>query len=175
MPDFVDLNWFSIRRVRLNDLPDIYKIDSTSLVSNFSVDSMLVRIVQYNDFCYVATETDTGKIIGYIIGTENDHYTRSFPGYVYLSRFAVKNEYRRRGVGTTLLIILENNLLMSRKYLGTVADVRKSNTASLSFFENNGYLYSERHSRAEFYEAGDTEDDRFKVVIYKQFPQCAHS
>ena len=151
MPDFVDLDWFQIRRVRLNDLPAIYQIDSTSLVSNFSVDSMLVRIVQYNDFCYVATENATNKILGYIIGSINDHYTKSFPGYVYLSRFAVKNEYRRRrGIGTTLLVILENNLLMSGRYLGTVADVRKSNYASISFFEKNGYSYSERHSRAEF-------------------------
>jgi ribosomal protein S18 acetylase RimI-like enzyme len=165
-----DFDWFSIRRVRLNDLPSIYKIDSTSLVSNFSVDGMLERIVLYNDYSLVATENATNKVIGYIIGTENTFYTKEFPGgYVYLSRFAVKNEYRRRGVGTTLLVMLENHLLMSGKCLGIVADVRRSNIPSLTFFDKNNYTHSVKLSQKEGYERGDTPDDRYKIVIYRKF------
>jgi ribosomal protein S18 acetylase RimI-like enzyme len=165
----IDFSWFGVRRVRLNDLPSIYKIDSTSLVSNFSVDAMLERIVLYNDFCYAAYENFENSVIGYIIGTSNTHYTRNFPGYIYISRFAVKDAYRRRGVGTTLLAILENNLIATGNYLGTVADVRKSNAPSLYFFDKNGYSRSENLSKAGAYDAGNTDDDRYKIVIYKQF------
>jgi ribosomal protein S18 acetylase RimI-like enzyme len=165
----IDFNWFSIRRVHLDDVPDIYKIDSTSLVSNFSVDGMLKRIIMYSDTCFVATENTTENVIGYIIATKNEYYTDDFPGYVYMSRFAVKNKYRRRGVGTTLLVILENDLLMSRQCLGLVGDVRRSNIPSLTFFHKMGYNHSQRLSCANAYDSGDTPEDRFKVVIYKQF------
>jgi ribosomal protein S18 acetylase RimI-like enzyme len=163
------LDWFSIRRVRLNDLPEIYKIDSTSLVSNFSIDGMLERVVKYNDISFVAVENNTNNILGYIIGTENEIYTKNYPNYLYMSRFAVKNEYRRRGVGSTLLIILENHALASGKYRGLVGDVRRSNIPSLSFFEYHGFRRSTRLSKEEGYERGETAEDRAKVVLYKKF------
>jgi len=166
-----DFSWFGVRRVILNDLPDIYTIDSTSIVSNFSVDSMLERIVEHNDKCFVAIENSTNKLIGYITGSTNTKYTKSFPGYVYLSRFAVKNDYRRRGVGTALLVVLENHLLMEGGYLGAVGDVRRSNIPSLTFFDQNGYEHSVKLSREEGYEFGETKEDRYKVVMYKIFPR----
>lgn len=166
----VDFDWFSVRRTHLNDIPYIYKIDSTSLVSNFSIDSLLERVVLYNDLCFVATENSTGNVIGYIIGSGERHYTKHFPGYTYISRFAVKDAYRRRGVGMTLLVIMENNLLMSGRSMGVVADVRKSNMASRAFFEKHEYSVSPHLSKPNAYERGDTPDDRFKIVIYKQFP-----
>ena len=165
----IDFSWFGVRQVSLTDLPSIYHIDSTSLVSNFSVDSMLERIVIYSDFCYTAYENATNNVIGYIIGTNITHYTKDFPGYIYISRFAVKDVYRRMGIGTTLLTILENNLIATGMFLGTVADVRKSNIPSLNFFDKCGYSCSERLSKPGAYDAGDTEDDRHKIVIYKTF------
>ena len=83
----VNFDWFEIRQSNLPDIPHVYKIDSQSMISEFSEDLFLERYIQYGDMFLVATLPD-GTVIGYIVGSPNKIYTKSFPGYVYISRFA---------------------------------------------------------------------------------------
>jgi ribosomal protein S18 acetylase RimI-like enzyme len=166
----VNFDWFEVRQSHQNDIPTVYKIDSHSMVSSFSKDSFVDRLLNYGDMFLVATETATGNVIGYVVGTHDAVYTKEYPGYIYISRFAVKNKYRRRGIGTIMLLVLENAFMMTGKFHGIVADVRLSNAASVNFFKGNGYEVSKQLSRAEGYREGETKQDRYKVVLYKQFP-----
>ena len=69
-----------------------------------------------------------------------------------------------------MMIVLENAMMMTGKFKGIVADVRLSNAPSLSFFRNIGYSARKKLSKPEKYKYGDTPTDRFRVVLYKDFP-----
>ena len=166
----VSFDWFEVRQSHLPDIPHVYKIDSRSMVSLFSEDAFVEKLLYYGDMFLVATETQTNNVIGYIVGSSDKFYTRNYPGYIYISRFAVKNRYRRRGIGTSLMMVLENAMLMTGKYRGMIGDVRLSNVPSLAFFKNNGYSVSPELSRANGYTHGDTPEEKYKIVLYKQFP-----
>lgn len=165
--------WFDVRKSSLTDVPQVYKIDSESMVSSFAEDSFINKVTQYGDMFLVATGTGTPgaePVYGYIVGSPNEVYTRSYRGYVYISRFAVKNKVRRRGIGKALLAVLERYMMSTGKYRGIILDIRASNTASLTFFRNAGYIVSKKRSREEGYGTGKTRMERYKVVMYKKFP-----
>lgn len=166
----VSFDWFEIRKSDLPDIPHVYKIDSQSMVSDYSPDAFIEKLIYFGDMFLVATETDTGRVIGYVVGSHDSTYTQEYPGYVYISRFAVKNKFRRRGVGATMLMVLENAMLMTGKFRGMVGDVRLSNKPSLAFFKNSGYVPSNDLSRPNGYSHGNTPEERYKVVLYKNFP-----
>ena len=172
MATLADFEWFEVRQVRARDIPMVVKLDSTSFVSNFTVDSVLDRAVNFADRFLVAKEYFSEVAIGYIIGSTDRMYTEGYAGYVYISRFAVKNKYRQHGIGTSLLMTLENLLLRTREYRGMIADVRRSNTKAINLYQKMGFTQSETHSKPDGYNEGKTEDDRFKVVMYKKFPLC---
>lgn len=168
----VSFGWFEVRRSHLSDIPDVYKIDARSMVSSFSEDSFVDRIVHYSDLFLVSNEYTTNSVIGYIVGSHDMFYTGEFAGYIYISRFAVKNKHRRKGIGTSMLLCLEHAMMMTGKYKGIVADARLSNKPSLGFFESCGYKVSKELSRPDGYKRGDSYEDRYKVVLYKKFPTC---
>jgi ribosomal protein S18 acetylase RimI-like enzyme len=98
------------------------------------------------------------------------YYPDHLPGYVYIARFAVKCNYRRCGVGTALLSTLYEHLLDAHEYQGIVADVRKTNIASLRFFTGKHWFFEHSElSRPNWYETGDTPDDKYKIVVFKPF------
>jgi ribosomal protein S18 acetylase RimI-like enzyme len=170
----INFGWFDIRQSSLTDVPQVYKIDSESMVSSFAEDSFINKVEYHGDMFLVATgcglPDKSAPLYGYIVGSPNEVYTRTYKGYIYLSRFAVKNMVRRRGIGTALLTVLENYMRATGKYRGIILDVRASNTASLTFFRKHGYIVSKNRSRPEGYTTGDTRMERYKVVMYKKFP-----
>jgi ribosomal protein S18 acetylase RimI-like enzyme len=168
--DIVDFGWYDVARVRESDISTIHDIDSVSLVSTVSAEWLWHRFRDYRDKFLVARKHETGEVIGYLSAAHNMYYPEQLPGYVYLSRFAVACKYRRCGVGTALLSTLYDHLLESQEYRGVVADVRKSNISSLRFFTGKHWFFEHHElSRPRWYEHGETEDDRYKIVVYKPF------
>ena len=171
--DMISFEWFDVRQSTLIDVPQVYRIDSESMVSSFAEDTFINKMEYHGDMFLVATghpSAENSPVYGYIVGSPNEMYTsKIFKGFIYISRFAVKNKVRRRGVGTSLLAVLENYMMATGKYRGIVLDVRASNTPSLTFFKTKGYVVSKR-SKPEGYVTGDTRMDRYKVVLYKRFP-----
>jgi ribosomal protein S18 acetylase RimI-like enzyme len=169
----INFGWFDVRQSEHTDVPQVYRIDSEAMVSSFAEDTFINKMEQHGDMFLVATGkpfTDNAPIYGYIVGSPNEIYmSKIFKGFIYISRFAVKNKVRRRGVGTSLLSVLETYMMATGKYRGIVLDVRASNTASLTFFKEKGYVVSKR-SKPEGYSTGSTRMERYKVVLYKRFP-----
>lgn len=168
--DVIDFGWFKVARVRESDIPTVHDIDSLSLVSNVSPEWFLSRFAHFKDRFLIARKHADGEIIGYLSAAHNMYYPEDLPGYVYISRFAVKDKYRRCGVGTALLSTLYDHLLEAGEYSGVVADVRKSNTISLRFFTGKHWFFEHPTlSRPGWYEKGATPDDKYKIVVYKPF------
>lgn len=170
MPDnVVNYGWFSVEKARRDDIPSIYEIDSTSLVSKVSAGWIEDRYNQFTDQFFVARRYKTGEVVGYLTAAGTGYYRDHLPGFVYISRFAVKDQFRRCGVGTALVLILYDHMIVLG-HRGIVGDVRKSNTPSLNFFINKHcFLKHSFLSKPYAYDEGETQDDRHKVVVYKPF------
>ena len=168
--DVVDFGWYDVMRVRECDIPSVHDIDTLSLVSSVSPKWFLERFQHYKDRFLVAKRHKDGEVIGYLTAAHNMYYPEDLPGYVYVSRFAVKDRFRRCGVGTALLSTLYDHLLDAKEYRGVVADVRKSNSVSLRFFTGKHWFFEHPTlSRPGWYERGESLDDRYKIVVYKPF------
>jgi len=166
----IDYGWFDIVRARGIDLPRVYDIDSISLVSSVSPEWFEKRHEHYKDRFLIARRHKNGEIVGYLTAAHHMYYPDQLPGYVYLSRFAVKDQFRRCGIGTALLVTLYEHLIDAKEYRGVVGDVRKSNEISLKFFiGKHCFLKHEGLSQPWWYEKGETPDDRYKIVVYKPF------
>jgi ribosomal protein S18 acetylase RimI-like enzyme len=168
--DLIRYEWYDIMRARRLDIPSVKSIDATSLVSSVSENWLYDRREHYNDRFFVARKHSDGEIIGFLTAVGCEYYPEKLQNYVYISRFAVKNQYRRCGVGTSLLIMLYEHLREAKEYRGVVADVRKSNIPSIKFFVGK-HLFQKHNelSRSGWYERGETEDDRHKIVVFKSF------
>lgn len=171
MPDnIVNYGWFSVEKANREDIPSVHEIDSTSLVSKVSAGWIEERRDRYTDQFFVARRHKTGEIVGYLTAAGAGYYQDHLPGFVYISRFAVKDRFRRCGVGTALLLMLYDHAIGNPDYRGITGDVRKSNTVSINFFINKHCFLKHRFlSKPEAYESGETQDDRYKVVIYRPF------
>jgi ribosomal protein S18 acetylase RimI-like enzyme len=168
--DSINYGWYDVMRARSSDIPSIRDIDALSLVSSVSENWFHERREHYKDRFLIARKHSNGEIIGYLSAAHHLYYPEHLPGYVYLSRFAVKNQFRRCGVGTALLVTLYEHLHEAKEYRGVVADVRKSNIPSLRFFTGKHLFFKNNElSRSKWYERGETEDDRYKIVVYKPF------
>jgi len=170
MPDnVVNYGWFFVEKARRGDIPSVHEIDSTSLVSKVSAGWIEERYDRYTDQFFVARRHKTGEVIGYLTAAGTGYYTEQLPGFVYMSRFAVKDQFRRCGVGSALVVMLYDHMV-GDGHLGIVGDVRKSNTSSLNFFINKHCFLKHPFLSAPYaYEEGTSHDDRYKVVVYKPF------
>jgi ribosomal protein S18 acetylase RimI-like enzyme len=168
--DSIDYGWYDVMRARSSDIPSVRDIDALSLVSSVSENWLYDRREHYNDRFFVARKHSDGEIIGFLTAAGCEYYPEKLQNYVYISRLAVKNQYRRCGIGTALLIMLYEHLHEAKEYRGVVADVRKTNTPSLKFFTGKHLFFKHNElSRSKWYERGETEDDRYKIVVYKPF------
>jgi ribosomal protein S18 acetylase RimI-like enzyme len=168
--DVISYEWYDVMRARSSDISSVRDIDALSLVSSVSPEFLYERREHYKDRFLIARKHTDGEVIGYLTAAHAMYYPEQLPGFVYISRFAVKNQFRRCGVGTALLMALYEHLIEAKEYRGVVADIRKTNIPSLKFFVGK-HLFQKHNelSRSGWYERGETEDDRYKIVVFKSF------
>jgi ribosomal-protein-alanine N-acetyltransferase len=98
-------------------------------------DLMLVARVAHSSII------DASPIVGYIIARET-------AGELHINNVAVRSEYRRRGIGATLLNrVLEE--ARSRKAKAAFLEVRSANRAAQTLYEKSGFKAIAR--RANYY------------------------
>lgn len=107
----------------------------------WSEKSVLDTINQPRTICIAAEKA--GRLIGYMLAYEA-------AGEAEIVRIAVEKESRRQGVGGHLMLKLEN-ICEERKMSKILLDVRESNTAARSFYEEEGFV--EEGIRQNFYDA----------------------
>lgn len=131
--------------LREEDAAAVSELERQVFSDAWSEKSVLDTIRQPHSIC-IATEK-AGRFAGYILAYEA-------AGEVEIARIAVDKDMRRQGVGSHLLLQLEN-ICEERKIGKLLLDVRESNSAARLFYEEDGF--TEDGIRQKFY--SDPEED----------------
>jgi ribosomal-protein-alanine N-acetyltransferase len=115
--------------MREGDLEEVVGIERETFPNPWSFNAFLYELKRPFSMLWVATLA--GSVIGYAVVVE---YTES----LHLANIAVKKEYRRRGIGTSLLQVVERE---ARRlgYKRVTLEVRKSNVGAQKFYRRNGF------------------------------------
>jgi len=134
-----------IREMEEADLDEVYKIERESFTEPWSKASFHEAISDDKNHYMVAVID--GIIVGYC-----GYYGVMDEGYIY--NVAVSKDYRRRGIGFTML----NELIRHAQEKGIVSltlEVRKSNHPAINLYKKLGFV--EAGIRKDFY-SKPTED-----------------
>ncbi|MEO0290098.1 MAG: ribosomal protein S18-alanine N-acetyltransferase [candidate division WOR-3 bacterium] len=118
-----------LRRAKLKDIPEIFKIEKEVFPDPWSFYSFLFELKNPDNYFYVI-EIEK-KVIGYIIAGE---YEESY----HLKNIAIKGECQGKGYGKFLL----NNLIEKAKKEGKkyiFLEVRAKNERAIKFYEKYGF------------------------------------
>ena len=133
-PDTKDI---SIERMSEHDLLEVVEIEELSGLSRWGWAAYYAEMQGANrDLMLVArlsksATLETSPIAGYIVARET-------AGELHINNFAVRSEFRRRGIGATLL----NQVLdeaRQRKATAAFLEVRSSNHSAQALYEKCGF------------------------------------
>ena len=140
-----DPEGFTITRMSEHDLLEVVEIEEQSGLSRWGWAAYYAELQGANrDLMLVARPAgapDSSPIMGYIVARET-------AGELHINNFAVRSEYRRRGIGAALLncVIQEAR---RRKANAAFLEVRSANRAAQSLYEKSGFRAIAR--RANYY------------------------
>jgi ribosomal-protein-alanine N-acetyltransferase len=137
-----------IMRMSEHDLLEIVEIEEQSGLSRWGWAAYYAELQGGNrDLMLVARVALSSNIAGYIIARET-------AGELHINNVAVRSEYRRRGIGATLLNrVLEE--ARKRKAKAAFLEVRSANRAAQTLYEKSGFKAIAR--RANYY--SDPQED----------------
>jgi ribosomal-protein-alanine N-acetyltransferase len=125
-----------ITRMSEHDLLEVVEIEEQSGLSRWGWAAYYAELQGTNrDLMLIArpaqSTTESGPIVGYIVARET-------AGELHINNFAVREGYRRRGIGRTLL---ERVLHEARRRKANAAflEVRSTNFAAQSLYERSGF------------------------------------
>lgn len=129
---------FSIRKMTLDDLPEVVAIDRASFSLPWPERSFRFEITDNPAArCWVAEAE--GRVIGMIV-------VWMLADEAHIATLATREEYRRQGIGTALLV----HALQSAKAEGAVRsllEVRESNRAAQEMYRRFGFVEDGRRPR----------------------------
>ena len=120
----------AIRRMRQEDVPLVAELEQQTFTDAWSENALSETLAQEQTILLTAFEDK--KLIGYVI-----LYYVLEEGEI--ARIAVSPDYRRQGVGARLLLELES-LCLDNGISKLLLDVRESNVAAYSFYEEHGFV-----------------------------------
>jgi [ribosomal protein S18]-alanine N-acetyltransferase len=148
-----ELKDISIERMSEHDLLEIVEIEEQSGLSRWGWAAYYAELQGANrDLMLVARPSkaatlESSPIAGYIVARET-------AGELHINNFAVRSEFRRRGIGATLLNQVLNEA-RRRKANAAFLEVRSTNHAAQALYEKCGFRAIAR--RANYY-SEPTED-----------------
>ena len=116
---------------QLDDLPDLLFIESSSFVQPWSKADFLSELCKSPPTIFVAREDLKSPALGYIGFWE-------VADEIQMLNLAVHPEYRRRGMGRTLLTFLLKQA-EDKKATKVFLEVRPSNQAALALYRSQGF------------------------------------
>jgi ribosomal protein S18 acetylase RimI-like enzyme len=133
--------WVCIRKMALNDIEQVNRIDAKSMESRISMDWFSKILLDSPDLQFVAVDartnpSDPSNIIGFVVGRPYDPATKSPTGYI--SRIAVLPQFRNRGVGTMLAHAFEYGLIL-RGVSSILVHARTTNSVATRFYHGLGF------------------------------------
>src|ERR1041385_596038 len=148
----------SISRMAEHDLLEVVEIEEHSGLSRWGWAAYYAEMQGANrDLMLIArsvqSTVEASPIIGYIVARET-------AGELHINNFAVRSEYRRRGIGAALLdrVIQEAR---RRKATAAFLEVRSGNHAAQALYEKSGFQAIAR--RANYY--SDPREDAVVMTL----------
>jgi ribosomal protein S18 acetylase RimI-like enzyme len=132
--------WICIRKMKLEDIERVNKIDAKSMESRISMDWFLKIHASAPDLQHVACNSrvnpvDPAGVVGFVVGRPYDPANHDPLGYI--SRIAVIYNYRRHGIGTMLENAFESALL-DRGVNTMRVHARVANFEAVRFYQGVG-------------------------------------
>src|SRR5215216_78376 len=148
----------SITRMSEHDLLEVVEIEEQSGLSRWGWAAYYAELQGANrDLMLVARPAESmvepAPIMGYIVARET-------AGELHINNFAVRSEYRRRGIGAALL---DQMLQEARRRKANAAflEVRSANRAAQALYERSGFRAIAR--RANYY--SDPREDAVVMTL----------
>ncbi len=135
-----------IRKARLEDLDEVIKVNEVALPEHYPRWFWENHLLLWGEAFYVAVDAN-GKIVGYVMSRAE--YGQGFvvPGFVtkgHIISIAVLPEYRRRGIGSSLLQRAMESLRDKYRCSEVYLEVRVSNTPAIKLYEKHGFRVVKR-------------------------------
>ena len=120
-----------LRRLELNDLSAIERIEQRSYPTPWSRSMFAGELAKPSSICLGAFDSESGVLAGYLIISR---YVDAW----HVMNVAVAPDYRRRGIATTMLDRLFE-LTAGDRRRGYTLEVRVSNDKAISLYERLGF------------------------------------
>ncbi|HWR27665.1 MAG TPA: ribosomal protein S18-alanine N-acetyltransferase [Candidatus Thermoplasmatota archaeon] len=134
----------SIRRVQPNDIFPVIALAFETLPERYNPSIFTQFYESFPEGFLVALNNET--IIGFLIGI------RTTPNVARILMLAVKDTYRKQGIGSSLLAQFIKE--MRQQYVTSVElEVRTSNKGALRFYQARGFLLQD--TLQQFYQNGE--------------------
>jgi ribosomal-protein-alanine N-acetyltransferase len=134
-----------VRNAKPYDMNTVLDIEKFCFPDPYPM-SLLSRLYFTHPEGFLVAEVD-GKVVGYLIGTLR------WGASGHVMAIGVYPEYRKRGVGTALMVQILDILRMSGARSARL-EVRKSNNAAQLFYQKLGFKLGEEIPH--YYEDGET-------------------
>ncbi|RMZ76567.1 hypothetical protein DV737_g4779, partial [Chaetothyriales sp. CBS 132003] len=140
-------------------LPQMRELISKDLSEPYSVYVYRYFLYQWAEFCFMAVdEHDGNRLVGVVICKLEPH--RGGPLRGYIAMLATRQEYRGRGIATTL--VSKAIGLMSEREADEIAlETEETNTAAMKLYERLGFLRSKKLHR--YYLNGNS---AYRLLLY---------
>jgi ribosomal-protein-alanine N-acetyltransferase len=133
------LEGLKVRRMSRDDLGTVLDIEKTCFSSPWSKSSFEYELTNRDAIMKVAVFE--GRVIGFIC-------LRTLLDITHILNLSVTPEFRRRGIGTTLLKNALRELRHKKRAASSVTlEVRESNTAAIRLYEKSGFRLTGRRIR----------------------------
>ncbi|MGF6907022.1 ribosomal protein S18-alanine N-acetyltransferase [Fusobacterium sp. PH5-44] len=146
--------------VKIEPLTDFFQLEEIEKIekNNFKNTAFSMRVLEelyYDERVIILVGIFQNCISGYVILYNNED--------IYdILKIAVKNEFKRKSIGTKLLDYINNNLIKNRK-ISIMLEVRENNQRAINFYEKYGF--QKISIRKKYYE--DTDEDA-NIMIYSK-------
>jgi len=119
------------------DLLRFNNVNLDPLTETYNMPFYLQYLAKWPDLCFAA-EAPGGRAMGYILGKAEDFPNESNSWHGHVTAVTVPPEYRRLGMATNLMGVLEQS---SERLQGYFVDlfVRKSNSLAIDMYTKMGY------------------------------------
>ncbi len=144
-----------------SDLPEVLEIERMSFTTPWNIRSFEYELEHKDTILKVAVFNN--QIVGYVC-------VRTILDVTHILNLAVLPEFRRRGIGSTLLREALNELRQLKPYVNITLEVRESNTAAIKLYEKFGFkiigqrigYYEKPHEDALIMSLGGEKDEHKK-------------
>jgi ribosomal-protein-alanine N-acetyltransferase len=147
---------FTIRSLGYADLPQVIAVERRAFPTPWSLAMFVLELSKPSGVCLAAIDTDTGKVVGYLICSRYDQVW-------HLMNIAVDPVCRRRGIARGMLEELLERAGQREQY---TLEVRTSNAPAITLYERFGFRLA--GTRRRYYR--DTGEDAMIMWRTAQTP-----